>query len=61
MMKITKTDEQWKAELTPEQYYVLRQSGTERPFTSPLNKNYEKGTYVCAACDTPLFKTGIFQ
>ncbi len=55
--QITKTDEQWKAELTPEQYYVLRQSGTERPFTSPLNKNYEKGTYVCAACDTPLFKS----
>ena len=55
--QITKTDEQWKAELTPEQYYVLRQSGTERPFTSPLNKNYKKGTYVCAACDTPLFKS----
>lgn len=53
--KVTKTDEQWKAELTPEQYYVMRQSGTERPFSSPLNNNHEKGTYVCAACGTPLF------
>lgn len=53
--KIVKTEEQWKALLTPEQYYVLRKAGTERPFSSPLNNNYEKGTYVCAACDTPLF------
>ena len=55
--KVTKTDADWKAELTPQQYYVLRQGGTERAFTSPLNKNYEKGIYVCAACDTPLFKS----
>lgn len=55
--KVTKTETQWKAELTPEQYYVLRQAGTERAFTSPLNNNYEKGVYVCAACDTPLFKS----
>lgn len=55
--QISKTDEQWKADLTPEQYYVLRKEGTERPFSSPLNKNYEKGVYVCAACDTPLFKS----
>lgn len=53
--QITKTDEQWKAELTPEQYYVLRQSGTERAFSSSLNNIHEKGTFVCSACDTPLF------
>jgi peptide-methionine (R)-S-oxide reductase len=53
--KIIKTDEQWKDQLTPQQYYVLRQAGTERAFSSPLNNNHEKGTYVCAACNTPLF------
>ncbi len=55
--KVTKTDAEWKTQLTNEQYYVLRKAGTERPFTSPLNKNYKKGTYVCAACKTPLFKS----
>ena len=54
---ITKTNAEWKQILTDEQYYVLRESGTERAFSSPLNKNYEKGTYVCAACNTPLFKS----
>jgi peptide-methionine (R)-S-oxide reductase len=53
--KIIKTDEQCKDQLTPQQYYVLRQAGTERAFSSPLNNNHEKGTYVCAACNTPLF------
>ena len=53
--KVTKTDAEWKAELTPEQYYVLRQAGTERPFSSPLYNIHKKGTYVCAACGTPLF------
>ncbi|MFL3660201.1 MAG: peptide-methionine (R)-S-oxide reductase MsrB [Polaribacter sp.] len=53
--KITKTTAQWKKELTSEQYYVLRQAGTERPFSSPLNKNINTGTYVCAACKTPLY------
>ena len=48
--KVSKTEAQWKAELTPEQYHVLREAGTERPFSSPLNNNHEKGTYVCAAC-----------
>jgi len=55
--KVSKTEEQWKAELTPDQYHVLREAGTERPFSSPLNNNHEKGTYVCAACGTPLFKS----
>lgn len=52
---ITKTDAEWKAQLTDIQYYVMREAGTERPFSSPLNKIYEDGIYVCAACKTPLF------
>jgi len=55
--KITKTDAEWKAQLTDRQYYVLRQAGTERPFTSDLLDNKNEGNYVCAACDTPLFKS----
>lgn len=54
---IAKTEAEWKAELTELQYYVLREEGTERPFSSELNKNYEPGIYVCAACKTPLFKS----
>jgi len=52
---VTKSDVEWKAQLTEIQYYVLRQAGTERAFSSPLDKNYELGIYVCAACETPLF------
>lgn len=54
---VSKTDAEWKEELTEKQYYVLRKAGTERPFSSPLNKNYEAGVYHCAACNTPLFKS----
>ncbi len=54
---ITKTKAEWKAELTDLQFYVMREEGTERAFTSELNKNYSKGTYVCSACETPLFKS----
>jgi len=54
---VTKTDAEWKAELSEMEYYVLREAGTERAFSSALNKNYEKGVYHCAACDTPLFKS----
>ena len=54
---VVKTDTQWKLELTQMQYYVLREAGTERAFSSGLNKNYTKGTYHCAACKTPLFKS----
>ena len=53
--KVAKTNEQWKKELSKEQYYVLREAGTERAFTSPVNKNYKKGVFVCAACETPLY------
>ncbi|WP_204345908.1 peptide-methionine (R)-S-oxide reductase MsrB [Psychroserpens algicola] len=54
---VTKTETEWKNELTAEQYYVLREAGTERPFTSALNKEYREGTFHCAACNTPLFKS----
>src|SRR5690554_2017395 len=54
---ITKTDAEWKAELSEMQYYVLRKAGTERAFSRPLDKNYEEGVYRCAACDTPLYKS----
>ncbi|MEZ5854323.1 MAG: peptide-methionine (R)-S-oxide reductase MsrB [Hyphomicrobiaceae bacterium] len=52
---VTKTDEEWKKILTKEQYYVLRDHGTERAFTSPLDKNYASGEYHCAGCGTLLF------
>ena len=55
--KIQKTETEWKKLLSPQQYYVLREAGTEKPFSSPLNKNYKKGTFVCAACKTPLYRS----
>jgi peptide-methionine (R)-S-oxide reductase len=55
--KIVRTDAEWKKMLTPEQYDVLREEGTERPFTSPLNEEKRAGTYVCAGCDLPLFSS----
>ncbi|MDO6492089.1 MULTISPECIES: peptide-methionine (R)-S-oxide reductase MsrB [unclassified Cellulophaga] len=57
LAKIEKTDAQWKKELTPLQYNVLRKAGTERAFSSNLLEIKEKGIYSCAACDTPLFKS----
>lgn len=53
--KIIKTDAEWRAELTPEQYRVLREHGTERPFTSPINDEKRPGTFVCAGCGKELF------
>ena len=55
MSRIEKTDEQWRAELGPDAYRVLRHEATERAGTSPLNDEKRKGTYVCAGCGTPLF------
>lgn len=55
--KVTKTETEWKAQLSDLEYYVLREAGTERQFSSPLNDNHEKGVYICTACETPLFKS----
>jgi peptide-methionine (R)-S-oxide reductase len=55
--KIEKSEEEWKKVLTPEQYEVLRQKGTERPFSGKLYYNKEKGTYTCAACGQELFSS----
>jgi peptide-methionine (R)-S-oxide reductase len=53
--KLVRSDAEWKKLLTAEQYHVLRQEGTERPGSSPLNAEKRKGTYHCVACDHPLF------
>ena len=53
--KVEKTDAEWRAELTPEQYRVLRQAGTERAFTGKYYKTKDDGTYTCAACGQELF------
>jgi peptide-methionine (R)-S-oxide reductase len=55
--EITKTEAEWRKILTPEQFNVLRKHGTERAHTSPLDKEYGKGTFVCAGCDLPLFSS----
>jgi len=53
--KVSKTEKEWKAALTDLEYEVLRQKGTERAFTGDLLENKEEGTYICAACQFPLF------
>ncbi|MHB0756075.1 peptide-methionine (R)-S-oxide reductase MsrB [Polaribacter sp. M15] len=55
--KVQKTEAEWKKILSPMAYYVLREAGTERAFTSPLNKEKKAGIFVCAACETPLYKS----
>jgi len=57
MEKIEKTDAQWRRILTPEQFHVLREEGTEPPFSSPLNKEKRQGVYVCAGCGLELFSS----
>jgi peptide-methionine (R)-S-oxide reductase len=56
--KIQKTEEQWRAELGDEQYAILREAATERPWTGELLDEERSGTYTCAACDAELFKSG---
>ena len=53
--EIDKTDEQWRAELSPEQYEVLRRAGTEAPWSGKFVHNHDAGTYRCVCCDEPLF------
>ncbi len=53
--KVVKSDAEWRAELTPEQYHILREGGTERAFTGALYQNKDTGTYLCAACGQELF------
>lgn len=55
--KVTKTNQEWKEILTPEQYNVTREKGTERPFSSPLNEIHEPGVFKCVACELPLFSS----
>ena len=55
--KILKTEDEWKAILSPNQYYILREKGTDRPGDDGYTKHFEKGTYVCTACDTQLFES----
>jgi peptide-methionine (R)-S-oxide reductase len=56
--KVKKTEEEWRRELTPEQYHVLREKGTERAFTGKYHATKEPGTYRCAACGAELFTSG---
>ena len=55
--KIQKTDAEWRQLLSPEQFHVMREKGTERPFSGALNKNYDDGMYHCGACNAPLFSS----
>ncbi|SDF17205.1 peptide-methionine (R)-S-oxide reductase MsrB [Cellulophaga baltica] len=57
--RVEKSEEEWKAQLTPEQYRVMRKKGTEAPHTGALCTSYEAGQYNCAGCDTPLFDSNI--
>ena len=56
---VTRTDAEWRARLTPEQYHIMRQHGTERPGSCALLREKRRGTFRCAGCDTPLFASGL--
>ena len=55
MEKVTKTEQEWREQLTDQQYHILREAGTERPFTGQYVDTEDDGTYVCAACGNKLF------
>ena len=55
--KIEKTDQEWKSELSPEQFHICRQKGTERPFMGQYCDNHDEGTYLCTGCGNPLFSS----
>jgi peptide-methionine (R)-S-oxide reductase len=57
IVKVTKTDEEWKKQLPVAAYRVLRHEDTERPFVNPLHENHQSGIYYCAGCDLPLFSS----
>jgi peptide-methionine (R)-S-oxide reductase len=57
MTKVQKTEEQWSAELSPEQYRVLREKGTEAPFSGEYDQTFEPGIYRCAGCGVELFRS----
>jgi peptide-methionine (R)-S-oxide reductase len=57
MPKVQKTEQEWRAELSPEQYRILREKGTERPFSGEYDHVFEPGTYVCAGCGAELFES----
>jgi peptide-methionine (R)-S-oxide reductase len=57
MTKVQKTEEQWRAELDPERYHVLREKGTEAPFSSEYDHTFDPGTYRCAGCGAELFRS----
>ena len=57
MEKVKKSEQEWRQELSPEQYEVVRQKGTEAPFSSELNDVKEPGEFVCVACGQPLFSS----
>lgn len=54
---VTRTPAEWRKRLGPKRYAILREAGTERPYTSPLNKEKRRGTFTCAGCDLPLFSS----
>ncbi|WP_372836267.1 peptide-methionine (R)-S-oxide reductase, partial [Pontibacterium sp.] len=56
--KVMKSEQEWREQLSPEQFHVCREKGTERAFTGKYNKHYEAGTYTCACCGAPLFESG---
>ena len=55
--KLQLTEEEWRERLTPEQYHILREAGTERAFTGKYDKNKQEGLYMCAGCGAPLFES----
>ena len=57
MKKVTKSKDAWREQLSPEQYAVCREKGTERPYTGKYDNSFEAGTYVCICCGNPLFKS----
>ncbi len=57
MIKISKPDSEWRAQLSSEEYNICRKKGTERPFSGEYNSCYELGTYVCVCCGNPLFSS----